>query len=166
MHMHNITVNVYTCSMYIFLSTESLCNRLTHQNPLELGLSASLQVGASEGLGIRLQSLTCIMTTPTCISALVTQSVLLSSASPLPLPVPVLCREVWDRFVEFESSVGDLASLLKVEKRRAAAMRADSRQVSPTIPGLCASVSDTPGYHILLVHSVITHSFDEVGLAI
>ena len=67
--------------------------------------------------------------------------------------------------MEFESSVGDLASLLKVEKRRATAMRADSRQVSPTMPGLCASVSDAPGYHILLVHSVITHSFDEVGLA-
>ena len=31
--------------------------------------------------------------------------------------------------MEFESNVGDLASLLKVEKRRAAATRADSRQV-------------------------------------
>lgn len=38
-------------------------------------------------------------------------------------------REVWDRYVEFESNVGDLASLLKVEKKRAAAMRADSRMV-------------------------------------
>ena len=27
--------------------------------------------------------------------------------------------EIWNRFLEFESSVGDLASILKVEKRRA-----------------------------------------------
>ena len=31
--------------------------------------------------------------------------------------------------MEFESNVGDLASLLKVEKKRAAAMRADARMV-------------------------------------
>lgn len=43
--------------------------------------------------------------------------------------VLLYCREVWEKYVEFESNVGDLASLLKVEKRRAAAMRADSRQV-------------------------------------
>lgn len=30
-----------------------------------------------------------------------------------------VCSEVWNRFLEFESSVGDLASILKVEKRRA-----------------------------------------------
>ena len=27
-------------------------------------------------------------------------------------------HEIWNRFLEFESSVGDLASILKVEKRR------------------------------------------------
>ena len=32
--------------------------------------------------------------------------------------------------MEFEASVGDLASLLKVEKRKAAAMRADSKLVT------------------------------------
>ena len=31
--------------------------------------------------------------------------------------------------MEFESNVGDLASLLKVEKKRAAAMRANSKMV-------------------------------------
>ena len=31
--------------------------------------------------------------------------------------------------MEFESNVGDLASLLKVEKKRATAMRADSKLV-------------------------------------
>jgi cleavage stimulation factor subunit 3 len=36
-------------------------------------------------------------------------------------------KEVWDKYVEFESNVGDLASLLKVEKKRAAAMKADSK---------------------------------------
>ena len=38
--------------------------------------------------------------------------------------------------MEFESNVGDLASLLKVEKKRAAAMRADSRLV------ICSRHSD------------------------
>ena len=28
--------------------------------------------------------------------------------------------DVWNKFLEFESSVGDLSSILKVEKRRAA----------------------------------------------
>ena len=27
-------------------------------------------------------------------------------------------REVWNRFLDFESNVGDLSSILKVEKRR------------------------------------------------
>ena len=29
------------------------------------------------------------------------------------------CSEVWNKFLEFESCVGDLLSILKVEKRRA-----------------------------------------------
>ncbi|CAI7991638.1 Cleavage stimulation factor subunit 3 [Geodia barretti] len=36
-------------------------------------------------------------------------------------------KEVWDKYVEFESNVGDLASLLKVEKKRAASMRGNSK---------------------------------------
>ena len=31
----------------------------------------------------------------------------------------LVCSEVWNQFLEFESNVGDLASILKVEKRRA-----------------------------------------------
>lgn len=27
-------------------------------------------------------------------------------------------REIWNRFLDFESNIGDLASILKVEKRR------------------------------------------------
>ena len=32
------------------------------------------------------------------------------------------CRDIWSRFLSFESEVGDLASILKVEKRRAQAI--------------------------------------------
>ena len=46
----------------------------------------------------------------------------------------MMLREIWERFIEFEANMGDLASLLKVEKRRAAALRADSRQVKPYYP--------------------------------
>ena len=35
------------------------------------------------------------------------------------------CSEVWEKFVDFESSVGDLASLIKVEKRRAATIKTE-----------------------------------------
>ena len=30
--------------------------------------------------------------------------------------------EIWNKFLEFESNVGDLASILKVEKRRGGAI--------------------------------------------
>ena len=33
------------------------------------------------------------------------------------------CSEIWEKFVEFESGVGDLASLIKVERRRAATVK-------------------------------------------
>ncbi len=33
-----------------------------------------------------------------------------------------ISREVWDRYLEFESQVGDLASILKVDKRRREAL--------------------------------------------
>ena len=33
------------------------------------------------------------------------------------------CSEIWEKFVEFESSVGDLVSLIKVERRRAATVK-------------------------------------------
>lgn len=39
-------------------------------------------------------------------------------------------REVWDKYVEFESNVGDLPSLLKVEKKKTTAMRSNSKMVS------------------------------------
>jgi len=29
-------------------------------------------------------------------------------------------RDIWNRFLEFESNIGDLSSILKVEKRRSA----------------------------------------------
>ncbi len=37
--------------------------------------------------------------------------------------------EIWEKFVEFESSVGDLASVISVEKRRTAALKNDVRGV-------------------------------------
>ena len=33
--------------------------------------------------------------------------------------------EIWEKFVEFEAGVGDLPSLLKVERRRAAALKGE-----------------------------------------
>lgn len=33
------------------------------------------------------------------------------------------CSKIWEKFVEFEAGVGDLASLLKVERRRAATIK-------------------------------------------
>ncbi len=35
--------------------------------------------------------------------------------------------EIWEKFVEFESTVGDLASVMNVEKRRTAALKNDVR---------------------------------------
>jgi len=32
----------------------------------------------------------------------------------------IIFREIWNRFLEFESNIGDLSSILKVEKRRSA----------------------------------------------
>lgn len=32
-------------------------------------------------------------------------------------------HEIWEKFMDFESSVGDLSGLTKVEKRRAVAMK-------------------------------------------
>lgn len=34
-----------------------------------------------------------------------------------------LCSEVWARFLAFESNIGDLASILKVERRRFTAFK-------------------------------------------
>lgn len=31
-------------------------------------------------------------------------------------------REIWNRFLEFESNIGDLQSIVKVEKRRSAVL--------------------------------------------
>ena len=40
-------------------------------------------------------------------------------------------REIWSRFLAFESEVGDLASIMKVEKRRSQAIE----KVKHLIPG-------------------------------
>lgn len=45
-----------------------------------------------------------------------------SSASSGPSLTPEHSLEIWNRFLEFESAVGDLASVLKVEKRRNAVL--------------------------------------------
>lgn len=42
-----------------------------------------------------------------------------------PLTLFLLNSDIWDRFVEFESFVGDLTSVLKVEKRKAAALKTE-----------------------------------------
>lgn len=34
----------------------------------------------------------------------------------------LFCRDIWNRFLEFESNIGDLASIVKVEKRRSAVL--------------------------------------------
>lgn len=39
------------------------------------------------------------------------------------LTVPFLNREIWARFLAFESNIGDLASILKVERRRFTAFK-------------------------------------------
>lgn len=36
--------------------------------------------------------------------------------------VTFICSEIWGQFLSFESEVGDLASILKVEKRRSQAI--------------------------------------------
>lgn len=35
---------------------------------------------------------------------------------------PALSVEVWNRFLEFESNIGDLSSIVKVERRRSAVL--------------------------------------------
>lgn len=35
---------------------------------------------------------------------------------------PTLSVEVWNRFLEFESNIGDLSSIVKVERRRCAVL--------------------------------------------
>lgn len=35
---------------------------------------------------------------------------------------PTLSVEVWNRFLEFESNIGDLSSIVKVERRRSAVL--------------------------------------------
>ena len=40
--------------------------------------------------------------------------------------------EIWNKFLEFEANVGDLASITKVEKRRAAAVEKASKSRTPT----------------------------------
>lgn len=44
---------------------------------------------------------------------------------------PQLSVEVWNRFLEFESNVGDLSSIVKVERRRSAVLENVSLAVDP-----------------------------------
>ena len=37
----------------------------------------------------------------------------------------IVCRTIWNKYLEFECKVGDLSSLLKVESRRLEAFKAD-----------------------------------------
>ena len=56
--------------------------------------------------------------------------------------LPQSSSEIWEKFMSFEASVGDLSSLLKVEQRRAAAMRsqvARKQGVPPAHPHLSYS---------------------------
>lgn len=39
---------------------------------------------------------------------------------------PMLSVNVWNRFLEFESNIGDLSSIVKVERRRSAVLEAVS----------------------------------------
>lgn len=39
-------------------------------------------------------------------------------------------QEIWSRFTEFESAVGDLSGLIKVEKRRGTALREVTKKYS------------------------------------
>lgn len=39
---------------------------------------------------------------------------------------PQLSVDVWNRFLEFESNIGDLSSIVKVERRRCAVLEAVS----------------------------------------
>lgn len=50
---------------------------------------------------------------------------------------PQLSVEVWNRFLEFESNVGDLSSIVKVERRRSAVLE----NVSPASLYACRPVS-------------------------
>ena len=38
-------------------------------------------------------------------------------------------QEIWSRFTEFESAVGDLSGLIKVEKRRGTALREVNKEL-------------------------------------
>ena len=42
-------------------------------------------------------------------------------------------REIWERFVQFEGEVGDLNSLLKMEKRRAGTIKSEVRSHIPLV---------------------------------
>jgi len=33
-----------------------------------------------------------------------------------------ICRDIWNKFLEFEANIGDLTSIAKVEKRRTQAL--------------------------------------------
>lgn len=44
------------------------------------------------------------------------------------------CRDIWNRFLEFESNIGDLASIVKVEKRRSGVLSQVS--VKPIVSSL------------------------------
>ena len=46
-------------------------------------------------------------------------------------------REIWEKFTAFEASVGELSSVMKVERRRAAALKALVRLLPNAVEWAC-----------------------------
>ena len=60
-------------------------------------------------------------------------------------------QEIWSRFTEFESAVGDLSGLIKVEKRRGTALREVNKELQCEINN-CMCVQELKGnWAVLLV---------------
>ncbi len=52
--------------------------------------------------------------------------------------------EIWEKFVEFEANVGDLSSLVKVEKRRTATIKSEVYKTKPPDSMQHSLIRDTP----------------------
>lgn len=66
----------------------------------------------------------------------------------------LLYRDIWNRFLEFESNIGDLSSILKVEKRRSAVLgKVFKKKINLVLALTC--LSDLCYYNILSLISFI-----------